>query len=74
MPAFRRGDDDGALLFQAERGHGFGFRLRHGRDFDLPAFAVEAVEFAGDARGFGRVLFQQQPHAEVGIARCARRH
>ena len=71
MPAFRRGHHHGALLLQAERGHGFGFRLRHGRKLDLLALAVQAVEFAGDARRLARVLLQQQPHAEVGAADAA---
>ena len=35
------------------------------------ALAVEPVELGGDARGFARVLLQQQPHAEIGAADAA---
>ena len=66
MPAFRRRDDDGALVFQPERGQrlGFGLRLRH--LLDDAALGVEAIELGGDPRGFRDVAFQQQPHAEIG--------
>ena len=42
-----------------------------GRKLDLPALAVEPVELGGDARGFARIVLQQQPHAEIGAADAA---
>ena len=64
MPAFGGGDDDGALVFDAERGHGFGFGLRHGGDLDHLTLAVEAVELGGEARALGRIVLQEQVDAE----------
>ena len=55
MPAFGGGDDDRALLLDAERRHRLGFGLRDGRHFDRLALAVETVELGGDARGLGRI-------------------
>lgn len=59
MPAFRRRDDDGAFLLDAERGHGFGFGLRHGVHFDHLPLAVEPVELGGDARRLDRIVLEQ---------------
>ena len=73
MPAFRSGDDDRALLFDAERGHGFGLGLRQRIHFDHLPFAVEPIEFGGDLRRLIRIVFQQQPHAEIGTADAAAR-
>ena len=64
MPALGGGDDDRALLFDAERGHGLGFRLRHRGNLDRLALAVEAVELGGDARALGRIVLQEQVDAE----------
>ena len=58
----------------AERGHRLGFGLRHGRDLDRLALAVEPVELGGDARAFGRIVLQQQIDAESRRGRCGRRH
>ena len=41
------------------------------RLLDCAPLAVQAVELGGDARGFARVLLQQQPHAEIGAADAA---
>ena len=68
MPALCRGDHDGALLLNAERGHGFGFRLRQRIHLDRLPLAVKPIEFGGDLRGFVGIVFQQQPHAKVGTA------
>ena len=37
-------------------------------ELDGLALAVEAVELGGEPGGFGRVLAQQQPRAEIGLA------
>ena len=64
MPAFGGGDHHRALLLDAERRHGLGFGLRQRRDLDRLALAVEAVEFGGEPRAFGRVVLQQEIDAE----------
>ena len=74
MPAFRGGHDDRALLLEAERRHRLGFGLRDGRELDDLAFAVEPVEFRGEARGLGWVVLHQQIDAERRRGRCVRRH
>ena len=66
MPALGRRDDDGALVFGAERGHGLGFRLRHRGDLDRLALSVETVELGGKARALGRILLQEQIDPECG--------
>ena len=66
MPALGGGDDDRALVFDAERGHGLGFRLRHRGDLDHLALAVETVELGGKARALGRILLQEQIDPERG--------
>ncbi len=68
MPARRRGDDDGALLLDAERGQRLGFGLGERRLLDHLALAVEPVELGRDARRLGRIVGEQQPHAEIGAA------
>src|SRR5258706_6280906 len=50
-PLFRSG---------AQRGHGLGLRLRYRGDLDHLTLTVEAVEFARQARAFGRIVVQQQ--------------
>ena len=71
MPAFGGGDDDGALLLDAERGHGLGLGLRHGGELDRLALAVEAVELGGEARAFGRIVLHEQIDAERGATDAA---
>src|SRR5262249_12871978 len=71
MPALGGGNDDRALLFRAERGHRLRLSLCHGRDLDHLALAVEAVEFAGDARTFGLILVHEQFDAERGSTDAA---
>ena len=71
MPALGGGDDDGALLLDAERGHGLGLGLRHGGDLDRLALAVEAVELGGDTRAFGRIVLHEQIDAERGASDAA---
>ena len=71
MPAFSRGDHHRALFLDAERSHGFGLGLRHGFHLDGLPLAVEPVELGGDARRFNRIVFEQQPHAEIGAADAA---
>ncbi len=66
VPAFGGGDDDGALVFEPERGQRLGLGLRFRRLLDDAALAVEAVEFGGDPRRFRDVALQQQPHPEIG--------
>src|ERR1700716_2970007 len=66
MPTLGGGDDDRAFVFSAERGHGFGFRLRPGSDLDRLALSVEAVEFGGKARALGRIILQEQIDPERG--------
>ena len=74
MPALGGGDDDRALVFDAERGHGFGFRLRHRGNLDHLTLAVEAVELGGKARALGWIILQEQvdperrpPDAAAGV-------
>ncbi len=71
MPAFGGGDDDGALLLGAERGHGLGLGLRQRGKLDRLALAVESVEFGGEARAFGRIVLHEQIDAERGAADAA---
>ena len=66
MPALGRRHDHAALVFQAERGQRFGFGLRFRRLLDHAPLAVQPVELGRDARGFGDIAFEQQPHAEIG--------
>ncbi len=68
MPSFRRGHDHRHVIVFAERSLRFGFRLQHAIAFDRLALHIETVELFGDAAGFRRVFFQQQFHAEIGLA------
>src|SRR5262249_31486540 len=68
MPPRRRRDDDRAALLEPERGHGLGLGFRHRRHFDGLALAVETIELGREPGGFGRVLAQQEPRAEIGAA------
>ena len=71
MPAFRGGDHHRALLLDAERGHRLGFGLRQRFQLDRLALAIEPVELGGDLRRLDRIVFEQQPHAEIGAADAA---
>ncbi len=71
MPALRRRDDHGALLFQPERGQCLRFRLGQHVLLHRPPLVVQPVEFGGNASGFGRILFQQEIGAEIGAPDAA---
>ena len=73
MPALPRRDDNGALLFDAERGHRLGLGLRERRLLDGLALAVEPVELGGHRAGLGWVVFEQEARAEVGTADASAR-
>src|SRR5262249_14327956 len=59
MPPVAGSNDYHPFLLSAERGHRLGLSLRHGGKFDSLALAVEAIEFARNARTFGRILMHQ---------------
>src|SRR5262245_39018264 len=67
MPALGRRNDDRSLVLSAERRHRFGLRLRHGRNLDRLALAVEPVELGGEPSRLDLVLMQKEINAE----RCA---
>ena len=71
MPALSGGDDDCAFVFDAERGHGFGFRLRHRSDLDCLTLPVKAVELRGKARTLGRIVVEEQIDTERGAPDAA---
>ncbi len=68
VPARRRRHHHRAALLEAERRHRLGLGFRDRGELDGLALAVEAVELGGEAGGFGWVLAQQQPRAEIGAA------
>ena len=68
MPAWRGGDDHRAFFLQPKRGECFCLGFGEYGLFHHLAFAIEAVELGGDARGLDRVLFHQQARAEIGAA------
>ena len=68
VPAFRGSHDNGALLLDAECGTRLGFGLRQRRLFDSLPFLIEPIEFGRDFCSFDRIVFDQEPHAEIGAA------
>ena len=66
MPAGRRRHHDRAFILVTERRHGFRLGFGDRGKLDRLAFAVEAIEFGGERRRFGRVVAQQQTGAEIG--------
>ncbi len=68
MPPLCSGDDDGALVFEPERGQRLGLRLRFRRLLDHAALAVEPVEFGRDPRRFRDIALEQQTHTKIGAA------
>ena len=71
MPAFGGGDDDRAFFLKAERGERFRLGLRQRVEFDRLPLAIEPVEFGGNLRRLRRIVFHEQPHAEIGAADAA---
>ena len=71
MPAGPGRDDDGALLFEAQRGERLGFGLRQRTLLDRLTLAVEAIKLGGDARRLHAVLLEQEPRAEIGTTDAA---
>ena len=73
MPALPCGDDHRALLLHAQRGHRLGLGLCERRLLDGLTFAVEPVELGRHRASLRRVVFQEQPRAEVGTSDASAR-
>ena len=61
------------VILRTERGHCLGLGLRHRGKFDCLPLAIEAIEFARNARALGGIVMHEQLDAERGSADAAAR-
>src|SRR5438552_4114610 len=71
MPALGGSNDYRSFLLRAQRGHCLGLGLRHRGKFDCLPLAIEAIEFARNARALGGIVMHEQLDTERGSADTA---